>query len=58
MTLQTTSEPLTKAIDEHLPWVRLDNENMHIEGINSFQYKDGSFLNALSFIRGNKGSLW
>jgi hypothetical protein len=38
ITIQTTDEPLTKDIDEHLSWVRGYNDNISIAGINSFMY--------------------
>jgi hypothetical protein len=37
MTLQVTDEPLTKGIDEHLPWVRGYQLNMRIPELRSFQ---------------------
>ena len=37
MTLQVTDEPLTKGIDEHLPWVRGYQQNLRIPELRSFQ---------------------
>lgn len=37
MTLQVTDEPLTKEIEEHLPWVREYQLNMRIPELRSFQ---------------------
>lgn len=53
VTLQATNEPPTKAMDEHLPWVRLYRDNIHIGGINSFQYGTNAFLNSFDFISGS-----
>jgi hypothetical protein len=51
MTLQVTDEPLTKGIDEHLPWVRGYQPNMRIPDLRSFQELN-DFVNSRDFIRG------
>ena len=37
ITLEVTDEPLTKEMDEHLPWVRGYDANMTILGMQSFR---------------------
>jgi hypothetical protein len=50
MTLQATDEPLTKEIDEHLPWVRDYDSNIEVLGVKSFNpLKD--YINRRDFIR-------
>ncbi|MGO9391263.1 hypothetical protein [Rhodoblastus sp.] len=51
ITIQTTDEPLTKGIDEHLPWVRGYKDNIPIPGIDSFQYKNSTFIYLQYFIK-------
>jgi hypothetical protein len=49
MTLQATDEPLTKGIDEHLPWVRGYDPNIQISGIKAFDPLK-TYISRLDFI--------
>jgi hypothetical protein len=51
MTLQVTDEPLTKRIDEHLPWVRGYDPNIQISGVMPFDPLK-NYINRRDFIRG------
>jgi hypothetical protein len=51
MTLQVTDEPLTKGIDEHLPWVRGYDPNIQISGVMPFDPLK-NYINRRDFIRG------
>ena len=54
MTLEVTNElddPLTKGIDEHLPWVRDYQLNMRIPELRSFQGLN-DFVRSSDFITG------
>jgi hypothetical protein len=50
MTLEATDEPLSQAIDEHLPWVRTHAPNIEIRGVMPFDpFKH--YISARDFIR-------
>lgn len=50
MTLEATDEPLTKGIDEHLPWMRDYDPNIEAPGIKSFNSLK-NYINVRDFIR-------
>jgi hypothetical protein len=50
MTLQTTDAPLTKGIDEHLPWVKTYQKNIPISGMRIFESWHAPYISARSFI--------
>jgi hypothetical protein len=50
MTLEATDEPLTKEIDEHLPWMRGYDANIEVPGIKSFNSLK-NYINRRDFIR-------
>jgi hypothetical protein len=56
LTLEVTDEPLTRGIDEHLPWVREYNPNIWIPDLHSFNGLH-DFVNARDFVRGCCGLL-
>jgi hypothetical protein len=49
MSLQATDEPLTRGIDEHLPWVRDYNPNIEVLGVKFNSLKN--YINRRDFIR-------
>lgn len=51
MTLEATDEPLTKEIDDHLPWARAYGPNIEVPGIKPFAGLK-NYINRLDFIRG------
>jgi len=51
MTIEATDEPLTKGIDEHLPWVRAYGSNIEVPGIKPFDALK-NYINLRDFIRG------
>lgn len=50
MTLEATDEPLSKGIDEHLPWVRAYDPNIEIRGVMPFDPLK-NYINIRDFIR-------
>ena len=50
MTLEATDEPLSKGIDEHLPWVRAYDPNIEIRGVTPFDPLK-NHINRRDFIR-------
>jgi hypothetical protein len=56
MTLEVTDEPLTKSIDERMPWVRGYDPNIWIPDLRSFNGLH-DFVNTRDFIRGCCGLL-
>jgi hypothetical protein len=50
MMLQATDEPLTKGIDQHLPWVTDYQRNIPISGVTSFDPLK-NYISRLDFIR-------
>ena len=50
MTLEATDEPLTKEIDEHLPWVRGYDANVEVPGVKAFNSLK-TYINRRDFIR-------
>jgi hypothetical protein len=50
MTLEATDEPLSKGIDEHLPWVRAYDPNIEIRGVMPFDPLK-NYINRRDFIR-------
>ena len=50
MTIEVTDEPLTKGIDEHLPWVRDYDRNIEVPGVKSFNSLK-NYINVRDFLR-------
>jgi hypothetical protein len=50
MTLESTDEPLSKGIDEHLSWARAYDQNIEIRGVMPFD-RLKNYINRRDFIR-------
>jgi hypothetical protein len=50
MTIEATDEPLSKGIDEHLPWARTYDPNIEIRGVMPFDPLK-NYINRRDFIR-------